>query len=450
MGFNRFSLLIITRTIFVVLTLVLLAYFLLTPGYHAATILTLLLIAFQFNELIRFVKKTNAELSRFLDAARYADFSQRFSLTEFGTGFEELGKVFDEILLRLQAERATQEEELRHLKALVEHVPVPLISLYSDQRITIWNNAARRLFGSNVVTKLSDFSQFSDDFPGKLKELNIGETTLIDIFIDGVAHRLSISATQVTINQQQETLVSLQDIQSELDIAQLQAWQDLVRVLTHEIMNSITPVASLAKTAVDLVADIQRKTIHSPIVVDELEDVSDAVQTVAKRSEGLMGFVSSYRRLTRLPPPELKLFKISDLLSQVQTIATQTYQQQGISLFIEIQPKALDIVADRNMIEQVLINLLQNAEHAVVACENPLITLSAKLSKRGRVMIEISDNGCGISDETIDKIFVPFFTTKRNGSGVGLALTRQIMIAHKGNIKVQNNVDKGVTFTLVF
>ncbi|WP_206485478.1 ATP-binding protein [Thalassotalea sp. G2M2-11] len=450
MGFKRFSLLIISRTVIVILAILSLVYFISTPGFHAATLLMCIVIVLLLTELFRFVKKTNEELTRFLDAARYKDFSQRFALADLGTGFGELGKTFDEILHHLQTERASQEEEYKHLKAIVEHVPVPLISYHSDQRVTLWNNAARKLFGSNTVTKLSDLSQFNDSFAQQLATMTIGETKLIDVYIDGMAHRLNVSTTQITTHQSQEILVSMQDIQTELDSAQLTAWQDLVKVLTHEIMNSITPVASLAKTAVDLIDDIKQQTSQLPTFTEELDDVANAVQTVANRSDGLMNFVGSYRRLTHLPAPDRKTVNISELLEQVKVLATQSWQEKNIELTIDIAPSTLDVYIDPNMVEQVLINLLQNAEHAVQDKANGIIDIRAKLNKRGHVMIEIADNGVGIEKHTIDKIFVPFFTTKRNGSGVGLALTRQVMLAHGGHIKVQSECNTGTTFTLIF
>jgi nitrogen fixation/metabolism regulation signal transduction histidine kinase len=242
----------------------------------------------------------------------------------------------------------------------------------------------------------------------------------------------------------------LQDIQSELDGMQLSAWQDLVRVLTHEIMNSITPVASLAKTAVDLLDDVTLQVADKTEIVDELRDVKDAVSTVARRSDGLMNFVSSYRQLTHLPTPQLTRVQLNELFADVTRIATLDWLDKGLALFVDIEPGELDIQADRQMVEQVLINLLQNCEHALTGQELGRVTLSARLNKRGHVTIEVSDNGPGVPEEIIGRIFVPFFTTRREGSGVGLALSRQVMIAHGGTILFANNDQGGACFTLVF
>lgn len=450
MGFKKFSLFIAVRSILVMVNLLALTWLITTEGYHAATIVTFALIVFQSVALVRFVSKTNAELVRFLDAARYADYSQRFDLSSLGSGFGELGSAFTDILNRFQKVQSHQEERQRHLQAIVEHVPVPLISVSSDGLLTLWNNAARKLFGANHVTKLSDLNPFGEEFAKNLSTVKPGEKRLVYFTIDGMEHQLSISATQILLTNKQETLVSMQDIQSELDIAQLQAWQDLVTVLTHEIMNSITPVASLAKTTVDLVADCKHKAQAYPELSEDLQDISEAVETVSRRSDGLIQFVSSYRQLTRLPIPNKSKIHVATLLQQSCSLATQSWGNKGIALQLKVEPSELEFTVDEDMLEQVLLNLLQNAEHAVENCPSPSVNLNAFLNKRGHVVIEVADNGKGIPEEIGGKIFVPFYTTKPQGSGVGLALTRQIMLAHGGAIKYEVRETGGTVFRMTF
>ncbi|WDD99840.1 sensor histidine kinase [Thalassomonas actiniarum] len=459
MTFNKFPLYVLIRILFLMLTLLMLTQVITTPGYHATSVLLSALLIGQIMEMIRFVSKTNTELVRFLAAARNADFSQRFQLSKQGSGFDELGATFTGILDKLQLARTGQEEELRHIKAVVEHVPVPLISIKANEQLTLWNNSARRLFGAHAIARVNDLARFGGEFPETLTSMIAGERRLVHVTIDDMEHRLSIVASEIVSGGQREILLSMQDIQSELDSAQLQAWQDLVRVLTHEIMNSITPVASLAKTAVDLAADVKTKVQGDSTgsrdesteeIVEEIDDVLSAVQTVARRSEGLMHFVSSYRKLTRLPEPKKSHIKLSTLFSQVQLLATREWQEKGIYLATKITPAELDLVLDVDMAEQMLINLLQNAEQALAGVHQPQVALSAFLNARGHVVIEVSDNGPGVAGDLDDKVFVPFFTTKKEGSGVGLALTRQIMIAHGGHVALRTNKKGGATFTLTF
>jgi len=454
MDFKRFSLLISIRTVLAMLTLILLTQAIIRDGYHATILLLSIVLIVQFFELVRFISKTNAELVRFFDAVRHADFSQRFELKSLGTGFDDLGSTFSDILKRIQQVRSNQEAELRQIKAIIEHVPVPLLSINQNGKITLWNNSVRRLFGSNAVTHIDDMAQFDESFPKKLQGILAGEKTLVHITIDDMEHKLIISATEVITASHRETLLSLQDIQSELAIAQLQAWQDLVSVLTHEIMNSITPVASLAKTAVDLVEDVQDKTQALPAVNqeirEELEDVLGAVKTVARRSDGLMKFVTSYRQLTRLPSPNKKAVQVATLFEHVEKLTQQDWQEKGIELTSTIAPQGLDIIVDADMVEQILINLLHNAAQALAHTPAAQVSFSAFLNIRGHVVIEVADNGSGIDPDNIQQIFVPFFTTKKEGSGVGLALTRQVMLAHQGKVAVRNNEQGGATFSLTF
>lgn len=454
MIFKQFTVRIILRTILVMFSLTSLILSLLHSGYHALSLLSFFIVIAQLVEMTRFVSKTNTELTRFLDAARYADFSQHFEFKNAGSGFEALNETFTHILTRLQTTRATQEQDIKHLKAVVEHVPVPLISIHANNKITLWNNSARRLFGSHSVVSIDDFAIFGDMFTLSLQKIQAGQKQLLHIEIDGMQHQLSVSATQIIIAQKKEILISMQDIQNELDTAQLQAWQDLVRVLTHEIMNSITPVASLAKTATDLVDDVKIKTEklvdpHSEIQ-EELNNITDAVSTVARRSESLMHFVTSYRRLTSLPEPQTKTSSIEPIFEQTLLLAQQSAFNRDTEISLKVTPKSLTVDVDKSMLEQVLLNLLLNASHAIQGEIHPKVTMSARLNKRGHVVIEVSDNGIGVEEPLKSKIFVPFYTTKREGSGVGLALTRQVMIAHGGSVTVKNNNMGGATFSLTF
>uniref|UniRef100_UPI003F6A3FDC sensor histidine kinase n=1 Tax=Pseudemcibacter sp. TaxID=2943293 RepID=UPI003F6A3FDC len=323
-------------------------------------------------------------------------------------------------------------------------------SLNGDGTISIHNNAARRLFGSTHVTRIADLAQFGDEFRKKVLTLAPGERHLITFKIDDVEQKLTIASTQIISAGKIEKLISLQDIQSELDVAQLQAWQDLVRVLTHEIMNSITPVSSLAKTSTDLVDDAIEKVKGQQELVDELTDVRDAVDTVARRSDSLMHFVQSYRRLTRLPPPEKEQLVVRKIFEDVVKVATIDWETKNIELEMNVSTDGLEVSADPEMLEQMLINLMKNAAEALENTENAKVGLSAKINKRGRIIIEVYDNGPGIESDLAEKIFVPFYTTKREGSGVGLALTRQVMIAHGGTVSLTKTVGGGATFILTF
>jgi len=450
MVYRRFLVLLAIRLVVVGLAVSALIWSLLQPGYHSAMILAAGVLVLTVAELWRFVGRTNREVARFLDAARYADYSQRFSLEDLGAGFGELGRTFSDILDRMYEQRADQEIEVRRLRALIDHIPVPLMTVHPDDSITLQNNAARRLFGASRVTRLRDLQQFGHSFREAVAEAVPGERQLVTFSVEGVEYQLTLAATENVVAGEIHRLISLQDIQSELDVTQVQAWQDLVRVLTHEIMNSITPITSLATTAENVVDDVIRQTEADSPVAGDLTDLRDAVHTVARRSDSLLQFVHGYRQLTRLAPPDKKRVRVADLFDSVRQLAEAEWPTSKTALSIEVEPAELDVYADRDLLEPVLLNLLRNAWQVTMNLADPKLRMIGRLNRRGNVIIEVCDNGPGVPEDLARKIFVPFFTTKPEGSGVGLALARQVMTVHGGFIRVADNDGVGARFTLTF
>jgi len=425
-------------------------WLLLQPGYHSATLLAAIVLALLVTELWRYVNRTNREVARFLDAVRFADYSQRFDFEAAGSGFADLGRTFTAIMDELRSRRSGQESEMRHQKALIEHIPVPLMTVHADDAITLQNNAARRLFGPAHVTRVGDLKQFGPGFARAVDEAIPGDRQLVTFTVEGAEYQLTLAATEIVIDGDRERLISLQDIQSEIDATQAEAWQDLVRVLTHEIMNSITPVTSLAQTAAELVDDVVRETGPESPFAEELEDVQSAVSTVARRSGSLMQFIDSYRQITRLAPPEKKRVALVDLFETVTSLAAAEWADTRVSLASSVDPAGLYVYADRDLLEPVLLNLLRNAWQATKGVQDPAIELRGRLNRRGNTVIEVDDNGHGVAADIATKIFVPFFTTREGGSGVGLALARQVMIAHGGFIRLGQKRTAGTVFTLTF
>ena len=450
MIFRRFVVMLIVRLALTGTAMAGFVWLLLDPGFHSATVLAGLALLALAAELWRFVSRTNREVARFLDAARYADYSQRFEFSREGAGFQALGEAFTDILARMRERSDDQEVELRRLRALIEHIPVPLLTLHADNSITLQNNAARRLFGAEHVTSLRDLRKFGFGFAESVETAVPGMRQLVMFEVEGIEYHLTLAATELIVAGESERLISLQDIQSELDATQAEAWEDLVKVLTHEIMNSITPVTSLAKTASDVVHDVIAKQREGVEIREDLADLRDAVDTVARRSDSLTQFVDSYRQITRLAPPEKKRVRLAELFESSLRLAQAECPRPEIVFSASVYPKELDVYADRDLIEPVLINLLRNAWQACDGRDDGTVRISGRLNRRNNVVIEVSDNGSGVPDNLARKIFVPFFTTKDNGSGVGLALARQVMIAHGGFIRVSNNDDGGATLSLTF
>lgn len=450
MVYKRFSVFLAIRLIILGIAIAAALWLLLRPGLHSSTLLALGIVAIAAAELWWFISRTNREVARFLDAARHADYSARFGYQDMGTGFGELAEAFTDILNRMYDQRSTLETDLRRLRGLIDHIPIPLMTLHADNSITLQNNASRRLFGAAHVTQLADLKHFGSGFHDSVAEAVPGQRELVTFTVEGVEYKLTLATSENIVAGESSRLVSLQDIQSELNITQAEAWQDLVRVLTHEIMNSITPVTSLAATASDVVDDVLRKAGDDSPLQEDLVDLRDAVHTVARRSDSLMQFVNSYRQITRLAPPEKKRVHIGDMFESVKRLVEAEWPSREAAFVLSVEPAELDVYADRDLLEPVVMNLLRNAFQATESVDSPHIELRGRLNRRGNVVIEVDDNGPGIPDEIARKIFVPFFTTKKEGSGVGLALARQVMTAHGGFVRVSRSATGGALFTLTF
>jgi nitrogen fixation/metabolism regulation signal transduction histidine kinase len=425
------------------------AYLFFETDFIAAGIFICLVAAYQIFALIRCVTKTNRELTRLLDSIKYADFSQSFSNNLKGSGFEELHAAFTAVIKEFQSAKLEKEEHFRFLQTIVDHVGIGLIAFDPEGEVELINNAAKKLLKISRLRNIVDLESVSIRLAGKLRELSPGANELVKLQQGDDLLQLSIYATGFVLRKQQLMLVAMQNIQYELEEEEMKSWQNLIRVLTHEIMNSITPIASLASTAYGLLKDNQECEV--PETMNEVVvDVREAVNTIEKRSKGLLIFIENYRKLTRIPVPDFKIVSIKDLFDRVEQLMQDQIELKSINFSTKIDPETLTITADAGLIEQVLINLCKNAVEAVDGISHPKMKLKAETDGRGNPVIKVADNGRGITEEVAEKIFIPFFTTKQQGSGIGLSLSRQIMRQHKGTLRVSSAPNEKTVFKLRF
>ena len=406
-----------------------------------------LLVVFQIYILFRYIEKTNLDLTRFLESIRYSDFAQPFSGRVKGSKFDELNSAFSEVISAFQRTRTEKEEHFRYLQTVVQHIGVGLIAFKSDGEVELINNAAKRLLNLSHLRMISQLTIISPDLSEMLMHIKPGEKQQLKVEIGSNALLLSVYATGFILRQQKYTLASLQNIQTELEEKEMESWQNLIRVLTHEIMNSITPISSLASTATALMAP---KDGESDLSEENSEDILNALQTIQKRSTALMNFVDDYRKLTRIPKPNFELFPIRELFERIGRLLKEQLTRGSVCLEMKIDPESLELTADPGLIEQVLINLCKNSIEAMHATSSPLIKLIAMTDGSGNPLIQVIDNGPGIKADVLENIFIPFFTTKKEGSGIGLSLSRQIMRLHRGTLSVTSTPNIETTFSLRF
>lgn len=447
MVYRRFRIVLIARVLLLCGTIYLFYFLILKTSYYAATLIVASVIAYQITTLIQYVEKTNRDLTRFLDAIKYSDFSQTFINTGLGSSFNDLKAAFNEVILKFQEARSEKEEHFRYLQTVVQHVGIGLLAFDSNGQVSLINNAAKRLLNVPYLKNINALRAFSESLVEILTDLNAGQKTLVKIDTPNEQLQFVIYATEFRMQGQRFTLVSLQNIGAELEEKEMEAWQKLIRVLTHEIMNSITPISSLAATANGLLQDTVEET---KIPADAVDDIGNALQTIHKRSEGLSNFVDAYRNLTRIPNPNFQIFPVSVLYDRIHMLMRTQAKEQKIDFSVDIYPESLELTADPELVEQILINLSMNAFQAVQGTEAPKVGLRARQDEKGRVLLQVSDNGPGILKEVQEKIFIPFFTTKKGGSGIGLSLSRQIMRLHRGTISVQSEPNVQTMFTLRF
>ncbi len=441
--FKNFTFNILFRVFLLSCGIALFIYLLLNTELYATLIVVFIFSAFTFYSLIHYVTITNRQVSRFLSSVKHSDFSQSFVNRTLGSSFEDLNTSFNEVIQKFLTTRTEKEENYRFLQTVIQHVGVGLMSFNSKGEVEFINNAAKRLFNINHLQNISLLNNVQAGLPDKLLNLTSNEKTTLKIINDNDITQLIINVTEFKQRDQNYKLVSFQNIETELEEKEMEAWQKLIRVLTHEIMNSITPISSLAGTVNSILSN------NNKFDDSVVEDIKAAITTIRKRSEGLIHFVDNYRTLTKVPKPDFRIFQIKDMFRNIEKLMLSDLHDKGINLITSVDPESLELTADSEQIEQVIINMIINAVFVLQDKKNPAINLSANLDERGKVLIKVTDNGPGIPEEAIDKIFIPFFSTKKNGSGVGLSLSRQIMRAHGGNIRV-NSKPGETTFTLRF
>ena len=421
-----------------------LAWSLLTPGFGAVRLVAALGCAGAGYGMWAHVRRTNLQLSRFLEALRFDDFSQSFAATAKGTGFAEVGDALNQAVRHLRQRRQQLSDANRFFEAVLDDAPTALLIIDEQGRVELGNKAARRLFMKHSGVRVADFGTYGDAFVRSLGDSSVGRPRLVPLQFDAVPQTAMVSAAIVHRLGGLVRVVAVQPIQSELNAVEIAAQSDLIRVLTHEIMNSMTPVTSLAHTAAALVAKADNGSSRN------IGAAREAVETLAKRADGVMHFVESYRQISRAPVVRLQKFQVGPWAHEVAAVFGASPICEQLEFQISVEPPTLVIDADPDLLFQVLINLLRNgAEAACAHADQPKVSLTFRLASDGRTSIEVVDNGPGVAEPLRQDVFLPFFTTKEKGTGIGLSLVRQIVLAHGGSVALHTPLEGGAIFRLL-
>jgi len=391
--------------------------------------------------LIRFINKTNSSLSVFLDALKDSDFIKN---TENASSINKLNLSYNNIIEIVKKAKLDQHTQYLYFQNTLEHLSTGIISYKDDGKVDLFNKSAQKILHIKNLENINDIKGLSGD----LKSIKAGKNKLIQLKNKESKKRILVKASRFILMDEEITLLSLQDIKSELETEELNAWQKLIRVLTHEIMNSIGPMKSITTSTLNL---FQKNNITVDVKDIDNEIVEDTVlglQTIQERNEGLMNFVKSYKKLLKVPTPVKQNFQINELIKNLEQLFKDDFSKNNIKATFTISKEIESIHADENLLSQVLINLIKNAIEAVENTKNKSIIINAYTVDK-KCYIEVSDNGKGMSEEIKSQIFIPFYTTKSEGDGIGLSLSRQIVLAHNGELNVNSELGKGSTFTIV-
>jgi two-component system, NtrC family, nitrogen regulation sensor histidine kinase NtrY len=449
MDSNKYFFGIIIRVILIVFSALLLAFLYFKTNYLYCITSLIIVISLLTWNLISYIIKKRDELKKMLEYIKENNATMSFSKS-YNAPFKELGYFLNEIGEIIRKVRLEKENQFRYTQYIVEHIGIGLISYDEYGRVEFINHAAKSLLNIHYIASIEIIDRMHPGLKKILLRMNAeNQKVFVTKSGDKLIH-LAIKKSVVKIAEKEVSLVSFQDIKNELDENEIESWQKLTRVLTHEIINSITPVTSLTgtisgffKTEGEIIAsnDITDYTIREAVA---------GLDLIEERGNAVLDFVKNFKNFTKLPAPTYEEVKLSVLIENIYLLKKEEILEKGINLEYTINPSDTAILCDKNLMEHVIINLINNAADAVsknTKSKGKEITIKALKNSNNKTLISVMDNGTGIPDNIIEDIFVPFFTTKDNGSGVGLSLSRQILKLHGGNINVKS--EKGKTVFLV-
>jgi len=445
MAFRKSIIAAVLLLIFIILLTALGVYVLFNTYFWLTALWIFLLLILVVIYFLRFITKTYTKFLFFLESIQEGDFSgsanKNYKDDELNNAFIRLSDII--ALLRDNAQL-----NYNYLQAIINHIHTAIICVNRVGEIVLFNQMAGILFNKSVLRNLDSLKVKNENLPYILEKLRTGEKKLIKFIESGELNIYSVNVSEFKLGDDYYKLFSFQNLQSEVEHVELESWQKLTRVITHEIMNSAIPISNLSKISYESLFD-ENGELGKNLTEEETRDIKEGLKTIAGRSAGLANFVNATKSFTKMPKPDFKSTEISSLISETMILLKSQFEKSKIKVEVQIE-EGLNVLADKSLIEQAIINILLNAMDALAGIENPKIQISAFENTDNHICIRIEDNGKGIPEKELENIFIPFHTTKKNGSGIGLSITKQIMFAHKGNILLKSEPGKGSAFTLIF
>ena len=455
MAYKRYKLALLFRSLLLLISLFALAWVVLVLDFKTNLPVALvsispviLVVVYSFVSLYRFVIKRFEEMDDFFESVKYRDFSRWFTEKSGPEDIRKLHKGFNEVNKTIKEINKEKEEQHLYLQKILELMDTGIMTYNTDTGKVLWINDSFKKILSIPSLKTTQFIQKRNEkLHDAIFETNHAEGNTISVEVNNEKIKVLINSSIFLIRDESFKLVVIKNIDDTINKTESEAWKKLLSVMTHEIMNSIAPISSLAETLQYKI----RASIENPQEnALEIIDLEEGIETIKNRSEGLLKFAKTYRSLNKVTELNLNNISVSELFNNIKNLMKPSLESKNIDLIFELDIPGLKIEMDTYLIEQVLINLILNAVEACKESENPTIRLSAGKNVSGHRFIKITDNGTGIPDEIIDDIFIPFFTTKKTGSGIGLSLCKQIMLLHKGKIQIKTIQGQGTAISLFF
>ncbi|MCB0602319.1 MAG: GHKL domain-containing protein [Saprospiraceae bacterium] len=441
--FQHFKVKVVSFLIAILILILLFTYLWQRDGLKMHLMLFIPLTGILIWRLFRLVDKTNSEVATFLSNIRYNDYAVSYPENKnVQDSYQDLHSAFNLVNEKFRNIRSEKEAQFQYLQAIVENVDAGLICFEQNGKTVLMNKGIQQLLHKSYFPNFSAVERYNVNLYDALQNIQPGEKKLVKLVIENQIKQIAIRKTILKLRDEPLHLFALQNIHAELEQQEVDSWQKLIRILTHEIMNSITPVVSLAAMTNEM---LNSDSLEEANVQ---EDIRKSIQTIERRSNGLLHFTETYRQLTKIPPPKFQQIDPTNLLDQTFVLFTKDIQERHITIEKRYPTYPVTALMDPDLMEQVFINLIKNALEAMTKTDDPVLQVAIIKNSQGAVEISILDNGSGISDSLADQIFVPFFTTKKNGSGIGLSLSRQIVQMHKGHIFATSIPGQGTCFTI--